>query len=313
VEITSFTTSFTFTQQKTSDFTGEGLTFTIQNSAPGALGNGGQELGYGGIANSLAIKFDARQNTGDPSNSATGLFTNGAAPLGGSTLLPTLDLSTNQIMQANISYIGSTLSVTIKNTVTNNAVSNSYNVDIPAIVGGSRAYLGFTAATGSVTTLVQNIRTWTYEAVAPATITGAITLQGSTHADVPLTFEFRPQDNSGNFNRTVTPAANGNYSVTVPRKNYMVVIKGAKWLRKLITVNVSNGDSSNNNATLLGGDANNDNFVDVLDLSAVIAAFDADPSSPNWNQGQADFNLDDLVDQLDLARVIQNFDAEGDS
>jgi hypothetical protein len=293
-------------------FYGEGLTFTIQNNAANALGTGGRDLGYGGIANSLAIKFDARQNpsTADPAGSSTGLFLNGAVPLGGSSL--PFDLTTNQIIQVDISYASSMLTVTVKNTVTNVQVTNNYSVNIPAIVGGNRAYLGFTGSTSNITSLLQNVRTWTYTAVQQATVTGDITLEAATRADVPLTFTFRPTDNSGNIVRIVTPAADGTYSVSVPQKAYNVHIKGSKWLSEVITVDASGGDVSGRDATLRGGDATGDNFVDVDDLSALVASFDADPSAPNWNNGVADFDLNDIVDVDDLSMLIRNFDAEGD-
>jgi hypothetical protein len=257
VDITGFNTSFTFTQAVGDPtYVSDGMAFVIQNNSAGALGTGSsRRLGYFGVSNSAAIKFDVFKNpetpqaggTQDPSNSTTGLYLNGAITEGGVDLLPFgINLSSGQVMQCDISYFGSTLTYKIKNTVTNAEKVFTHTIDLPAIVGGSRAYLGFTGTTGSVRTIVQHIRTWTYEAVAPALISGAILLQGSTHADVPLVFEFRPQDNSGNFTRTVTPAANGNYTISVPRKNYVISIKGSKWLRENISVNATAGDSANN-------------------------------------------------------------------
>ena len=73
------------------------------------------------------------------------------------------------------------------------------------------------------------------------------------------------------------------------------------------------GGNATANVTLLGGDANNDNIVDVTDLSRLIAAFDADPTVSNWNGGVADFDCNNVVDVEDLAILIRNFDKEGDS
>jgi hypothetical protein len=147
-----------------------------------------------------------------------------------------------------------------------------------------------------------------------ATVLGTITLEGCLDSEQSINFEFRPTDNSGNIQKTVTLAANGSFSIPdLPRKSYTVWIKGSKWLAKTVSVNVSSGDVSNVSATLLAADATNDNSVDVNDLAAFIAAFDADPSAPNWNGGIADFNCDDLVAVDDLALLIQNFDKSGDN
>ena len=55
----------------------DGITFTIQNNGPTALGGDGGALGYAGIPNSVAIKFDLYNNAGEGPNS-TGLYINGA-------------------------------------------------------------------------------------------------------------------------------------------------------------------------------------------------------------------------------------------
>ncbi len=39
-------------------------------------------LGYAGIGSSVAVKFDIFQNAGDPSNDCTGIFVDGAIPIG---------------------------------------------------------------------------------------------------------------------------------------------------------------------------------------------------------------------------------------
>ena len=82
--IQSFTTDFGI---QLSNPAGDGMTFTIQNVGPKALGPNGGGLGYGpaaptgtgGITNSIAIKFDLFSNVGEGANS-TGLYTNGASP-----------------------------------------------------------------------------------------------------------------------------------------------------------------------------------------------------------------------------------------
>lgn len=153
------------------------------------------------------------------------------------------------------------------------------------------------------------------DAILTVQVTGTIALEECLNSAQPLTMTFRPQQAcSSEFSRTVTLAGDASFTLTdVPRGIYTVHIKGAKWLSKNVEVNTITGNVSGVNRTLLAGDANNDNVVDVLDLDALIKAFDADPSSLNWNNGVADFNCDDSVDVIDLDLLIRNFDVEGDT
>ena len=76
VNIQSFTTDFTF---QLSNPAADGITFTIQNVGPNALGVEGGGLGYAGIPESVAIKFDLYNSAGEGVNS-TGLYLDGAIP-----------------------------------------------------------------------------------------------------------------------------------------------------------------------------------------------------------------------------------------
>src|SRR5208282_4244937 len=59
VNIQAFTTNFTF---QLSNPAADGITFTIQNVGPTALGGAGEGLGYAGIGKSVAVKFDLYNN-----------------------------------------------------------------------------------------------------------------------------------------------------------------------------------------------------------------------------------------------------------
>jgi choice-of-anchor C domain-containing protein len=144
-----------------------------------------------------------------------------------------------------------------------------------------------------------------------ATVSGRVTLQNAVNQAQTLLFEFRAVDNGAPLQRMVTLNPNRTYTISdLPRKSYTVWIKGEKWLAETLSVDTTNGNVSNANVTLRGGDANNDNSVDVLDLDRLIQAFDSDPSASNWNTG-ADFNCDEWVDVLDLDLIIHNFDQTG--
>jgi hypothetical protein len=168
VNIQSFTTNFTFQQVSA---TADGFTFTIQGAGPTAIGGYGGSLGYGpnpttgttgGIGKSVAIKFDIYSNSGEGTDS-TGMYTNGVAPT-----VPAVNLTSSGIvltsgdtMSAQLVYNGTTLTLNLTDTVTNNTFSQAFTVNIPSIVGANTAYVGFTGGTGGGTA-IQNIKTWTY-------------------------------------------------------------------------------------------------------------------------------------------------------
>ncbi len=181
VNIQSFTTDFTM---QLSNAVGDGMTFTIQNVGPTALGPAGGGLGYGPdlptnpdpspntpIANSVAIKFDFFSNAGE-GNDSTGLYTNGASPT-----IPAIDLSSTGIelnsgdtMAVHIAYDGTNLSLTITDTVVNATFTQTWPINIPQIVGGNTAYVGFTGGAGGSSSS-QKIETWSFSSNAITTPT----------------------------------------------------------------------------------------------------------------------------------------------
>jgi len=51
--------------------------------------------------------------------------------------------------------------MTLTDTVTNASVTEAFPVNIPTMVGGNTAYVGFTGGTGA-STATQNVLSWTY-------------------------------------------------------------------------------------------------------------------------------------------------------
>lgn len=170
VNINSFSTQFDF-QDTAGANTADGFTFTIQRAGATALGPLGGGLGYGpdtaggagGIATSLAIKFDLYNNAGEGVNS-TGLYTNGAAPTnaGSVDLTPSgIDLHSGHSFRVNMNYNGTTLTVTILDLTTNATATQNYTINIASTIGGTTAFVGFTAGTGGLVA-TQDILNWTY-------------------------------------------------------------------------------------------------------------------------------------------------------
>jgi hypothetical protein len=175
IDITSFSTAFTL--QWSAGSNANGMCFVIQNNpapytslsnsqnvpgGPTVVSCGvGTGLGYGGIGagtaqgirNSLAIAFDLFA----VSNSV-GLYTDGATPTG-SQIATGLTFSGNSF-NVTLSYSGTTLVMTMQKTSGGTTFSHTFvGINIPALVGGNLAYLGFTGATGGATA-IQSITKW---------------------------------------------------------------------------------------------------------------------------------------------------------
>jgi hypothetical protein len=166
VNVQSFTTDFTF---QLTNPNADGFTFAIQNAGTTAIGSCGGGLAYGsstcssqpGIATSVAVKFDLFQNAQEGNNS-TGLYTNGATPtIPATTFGNGVNLHSGDVFKVHFTYDGTTLTMTITDTVTNATFTISWPINIPSTVGGNTAYAGFTGATGGQTA-TQDIITWTY-------------------------------------------------------------------------------------------------------------------------------------------------------
>jgi hypothetical protein len=159
VGIQSFTTQFEF---QLSDALADGFTFTIQNIGPKALGSEGAALGYAPLNKSVAIKFDLYSNSGEGTDS-TGVYTDGAMPT-----VPAVDMTGSGVilrsgdtMVANVTYNGTTLTMVLTDAVTNKTFTLTKTINIPSIVGGTTAYVGFTGGTGGLTSS-QKIASWTF-------------------------------------------------------------------------------------------------------------------------------------------------------
>jgi len=207
VDVTKFTSQFTF-QLTAGASTADGFTFAIQGAGPTALGGYGGGLGYGTdgvnatarIATSVAVKFDLYSNAGEGVDS-TGLYTNGADPtnIGSIDLTGTgIDLHSGDPIQANLTYDGTTLTVILTDTVTKATATQTYTVNIPSLVGGATAYVGFTGGTGGLTA-TQDILNWTFApgaGQAPAAPT-ALGAQPASATSVALTWTNNATNQTG--------------------------------------------------------------------------------------------------------------------
>ena len=134
----------------------DGLTFTLQRVGASALGDSGIGLGYQGISSSIAVEFDTFANSHDPDSNHIGINSNGnITSLTTVGIASAFDPNSSNSSQFTdwtvwVDYNGSQLEVR----ASNNAIRPSsptlaYSISIPSTIGGTSAFIGFTAATGA--------------------------------------------------------------------------------------------------------------------------------------------------------------------
>jgi hypothetical protein len=136
---------------------GDGFAFVVQNSSVRALGEGGGDLGYGGIPNSIAVEFDTWPNSNyrDPNTSHVSIHTRGtaanspdeSASIARTTAIP--NLLDGRVHTAVVSYTpadGGFLQVLL-----DGRLVLGVSVDLSTLLNldRGRAYVGWTAGTGA--------------------------------------------------------------------------------------------------------------------------------------------------------------------
>jgi hypothetical protein len=169
VDVSSFSTDFTF-QLSGVEPIADGITFTIQNTNPSALGSTGGGLGYGpdspsgapGIQKSVAVKFDLYNNAGEGPDSL-GFYFDGQSPT-----VPAVDirntgvnLHSGNTFAAHLTYDGSTATLTLTDTLTKAVATLTTKGDISLALSGTKGYVGFTGGTGDVVAS-QKLLTWVF-------------------------------------------------------------------------------------------------------------------------------------------------------
>ena len=258
VNVTTFTNVFTFQDTNAS---ADGLCFVIEASGPTALGAGGGALGYAGTTgplsrNSLCVDFDLYNNVTFSEISNTGLFTDGASPANGAgSAAGSLSFQSGDVMSVQMSYDGTTLAMQITDTVTDATYDTSFTVNIPSLVGGSTAYVGFTGGTGGLTA-IQDILTWTYSPMVGTSVAPTITTQPLNQTvaagqmatfsvvasgSIPLSYQWL--ENAGSGFTSISGANSGSYTTPATTS----ANSGATFK---VTVTNSQGSATSNAATL---------------------------------------------------------------
>jgi hypothetical protein len=168
-----FTTTFTFSMSPNGG--ADGIAFVIQNSAVNAIGlsAGGCQIGYDGLANSVAIEFDTYQSGAcdagevfDPNNNHVSIHTRGplensareSASIGLNSTIP--DLNNGSAHTCQVVYVPGRLQVFIDDLV-NPAIDTPLDLDNMLTLDAGRAWVGFTAATGGASE-THDVRSWSF-------------------------------------------------------------------------------------------------------------------------------------------------------
>jgi hypothetical protein len=197
--IGNFSTSFSFTPNNSS-----GMAFGIQNvsvcsgGASGELGMS-QFDGSGGPNNIFYIKFDLFYGSltqiyimEQCTSQGTGGNCNEVLPLSWQdSLLPVqfslspVSLTSNAPYTANITYDGYNFCMTLSDSASNSYGPKCWKVNIPAIVGGTTAYVGFGASTGVTNTTPGTLNNWAFasgaNALNPTQAGGHTVFAGTMH------------------------------------------------------------------------------------------------------------------------------------
>jgi Chitobiase/beta-hexosaminidase C-terminal domain/Legume lectin domain len=184
VNVQAFTTTFTWNAicPAKPASCGDGMGFMIISdsnpSSPGFKYSGysGSQFSWstcGGSAltdcrsiNSILVKFDLYNNlTGTDGANLTGFYSGGVNPQPPepeNDMAPSgINMESGDLMKATLTYNGTVLMETVTDTVTGATYRNSYSANIPALVGGNTALVGFGGSSGGAS-VTQNIRSWTY-------------------------------------------------------------------------------------------------------------------------------------------------------
>jgi len=170
-----YTYQFTGTQQGIM-----GAAFVLHNRSSGAstvargLASGvSTNFGYSdafGAFSGPSLAVSMQSNYLGAGSSSTGVYTGGSVG-GGSTNTASLNFFSGNPIDVAINYNGFLLSMTAMDTVTGESfVSPIVSIDIPSLMGGPLAYVGFTGSTNNNTDTTQTFSNFRFTSIpAPST------------------------------------------------------------------------------------------------------------------------------------------------
>jgi hypothetical protein len=130
-------------------------------------------LGFGGITNSAALELNLY--SGDHGGQGISFGTNGNVPdndpaLGNFLSTEPVALNSGDPIYFQVYYNQDLVSVRLTDTTTTNTFSTTFAANLPAALGSSIGYVGFTGGTGS-DTAIQTISNFLFSYSVPAVLT----------------------------------------------------------------------------------------------------------------------------------------------
>lgn len=163
-----------------------------------------------------------------------------------------------------------------------------------------------------------NDTAWTISGteVPGTTLTGTITLDQLTpdEAGRSVVFTLVPVGGGSSTNVNVTLGASGSYSFsTTLSGNYNVYCFGTTFLRKVYpsSVNLAGGTQNLGGLTLINGDCDHSNIVDLGDFDVLADTFGLESGDAGFDL-RGDLNQDSVVDLGDFDILSGSFGSEGD-
>ena len=151
-----------------------------------------------------------------------------------------------------------------------------------------------------------------------ASVSGTLTLDSIAATAVPqaITFTFRPTAGGADIVKTALVGPNGTYTITgLPKAAYTLHIKGWKYLAVNVPVDTTGGNLTGVNVTLTGGDANNDNTIDIGDFGILVntygSSYDVNVLTLPDPNVESDFNGDGTIDIGDFGILVNSYGSAG--
>ena len=248
VPVAPFTASFNF---QATDVNGlaDGVTFLFQNASLTSVG------GNNGTGISPESGVLLHLYTGNAGGAGTSYVSGGTTA---NTQLSTspVSLTSQDKMLVTLSYNGTTLTETIKDTVTGGSSTNTYNVNMAADAGGSTAYVGFAGGSGGAGSdqMISNFSLVTGSSLLPTSTplqlaSGATVDLNGVSQQVGSLSDYAPGAGGNIINSATGTTATLTLSPTGGSTTFSGVISGAGTLGTIgLTVNgVGNTVLANNN------------------------------------------------------------------
>lgn len=163
---------------------------------------------------------------------------------------------------------------------------------------------------------IYNYMTIRFAVRGKGSISGRVLLEArSDHSDL-ITFELRNPGETINITTyQVNTTSDGSYILdTIRPGTYELTAKSSNFLKDKQTNIIVNADQQtfNINFSLLGGDANDDNYISWQDYGIIRSAYGSSEGDGNWNK-EVDFNGDGYISWQDYGIFRVNYGLQGDN